>query len=57
MSAFIIETANGSFLWECSAFLSKALINVLLALDKPLKAIAISHPHVSTSDPSTGIIF
>lgn len=44
--AFLIETAGGSYIWECSAFLSLGLIGHLSELKKPLKAMAISHPHV-----------
>jgi hypothetical protein len=33
-------------MWDCNAFLSKDLFHELLALEPPLKAIAISHPHV-----------
>ncbi|WVQ79136.1 hypothetical protein IAT38_001231 [Cryptococcus sp. DSM 104549] len=42
---FLIETAGGSYIWECAAFLSLGLIGHLTELKTPLKAIAISHPH------------
>ena len=45
--AFLIESASGSYIWDCCAFLSPALIDHLSKLKTPLKAIAISHPHVS----------
>lgn len=45
--AFLIETAGGSYIWECAAFLSLGLIGHLSELKKPLKAMAISHPHVT----------
>ncbi|KAK1927792.1 hypothetical protein DB88DRAFT_507865 [Papiliotrema laurentii] len=41
----LLETANGSYIWDCSAALTLHLISHLLSLSKPLKAIAISHPH------------
>ncbi|OCF73545.1 hydrolase [Kwoniella mangroviensis CBS 8886] len=41
----LIETAEGSYIWDCSSFISLPLIGHLSKLDKPLKAIAISHPH------------
>ncbi|AFR97789.2 hydrolase [Cryptococcus neoformans C23] len=46
---FLIETAGGSYIWECSAFLSLGLIGHLSELKKPLKAMAISHPHFFSS--------
>lgn len=36
-------------MWDCNAFLSKDLFHELLALEPPLKAIAISHPHVGAN--------
>ncbi|ODN76721.1 hypothetical protein L202_05346 [Cryptococcus amylolentus CBS 6039] len=42
---FLIQTAEGSYIWDCAAFLSVGLIGHLTALEKPLKAMAISHPH------------
>ncbi|WVW81997.1 hypothetical protein I302_104002 [Kwoniella bestiolae CBS 10118] len=41
----LIETAEGSYIWDCSAFISLPLIGHLSKLKKPLKGIAISHPH------------
>ena len=35
-------------MWDCNAFLSHDLFHELRALDPPLRAIAISHPHVRT---------
>ncbi|WVO13301.1 hypothetical protein L204_100914 [Cryptococcus depauperatus] len=46
---FLIETAEGSYIWECTAFLSVELIGYLTQLKKPLRAIAISHPHFFTT--------
>ncbi len=46
-AAILIETAGGSYLWDCAAAISIQLISDLMSLEKPLKAIAISHPHVS----------
>ncbi|WVF66059.1 hypothetical protein IAT40_000797 [Kwoniella sp. CBS 6097] len=41
----LIETADGSYIWDCSAFLSLPLIGHLTSLKRPLKGIVISHPH------------
>ncbi|OCF45103.1 hydrolase [Kwoniella heveanensis CBS 569] len=41
----LIETADGSYVWDCAAFLSLPLIGHLTSLKRPLKGIAISHPH------------
>lgn len=45
--AFVLQTAAGSVIWDCAALLTPALAAWLLSLERPLKAIAISHPHVS----------
>jgi hypothetical protein len=47
--AFVISTAAGSYLWDCAATISPPLVSYLHGLKQPLKAIAISHPHVSRS--------
>jgi len=44
--AILIETAGGSYVWDCAAYISPQLISHLLNLPIPLKAMAISHPHV-----------
>lgn len=44
--AFLIETGDGSYIWDCAAAITLPLIAYLTRLEKPLKAIAISHPHV-----------
>jgi hypothetical protein len=36
-------------MWDCNAFLSRDLFHELQALEPPLKAIAISHPHVRST--------
>ncbi|WWC58309.1 uncharacterized protein I303_100849 [Kwoniella dejecticola CBS 10117] len=41
----LIETANGSYIWDCAALISLPLIGHLSKLKTPLKGIAISHPH------------
>ncbi|WWC66731.1 uncharacterized protein I206_100636 [Kwoniella pini CBS 10737] len=41
----LIETFNGSYIWDCSALISLPLIGFLSKLKRPLKGIAISHPH------------
>ena len=46
MIAILIETSEGSYIWDCAAYIGLPLISHLLSLSKPLKAIAISHPHV-----------
>ena len=46
MIAILIETAAGSYLWDCAALLTPHLVAHLKSLDTPLKGIAISHPHV-----------
>lgn len=46
-AAIVLQTAAGSVVWDCAALLTPALAAWLLALERPLKAIAISHPHVS----------
>ncbi|TXT07490.1 hypothetical protein VHUM_03210 [Vanrija humicola] len=43
--AFLLETFEGSFIWDCSAVLTPPLIAHLTHLRRPLKAMAISHPH------------
>jgi hypothetical protein len=45
--AILLETSEGSWIWDCSAFLSESLITHLRNLKGPLKGIVISHPHVS----------
>jgi hypothetical protein len=45
-SATLIETGDGMYIWDCAAFLSPHLIAYLSERPQPLKAIAISHPHV-----------
>ena len=49
MIAILIETSEGSYIWDCAAYIGLPLISHLLSLSKPLKAIAISHPHVHTN--------
>ena len=44
--AILIETAEGSYIWDCAAFISPHLIAHMSELRTPLKAIAVSHPHV-----------
>jgi len=46
MIAILIETSEGSYIWDCAAYIGLPLISYLSSLSKPLKAIAISHPHV-----------
>jgi hypothetical protein len=46
MIAILIETSKGSYIWDCAAYIGLPLISYLSSLSKPLKAIAISHPHV-----------
>ncbi|WVR03655.1 hypothetical protein IAU60_000650 [Kwoniella sp. DSM 27419] len=41
----LVETSVGSYIWDCAAFLSLPLVGHLSTLRKPLKGIAISHPH------------
>ncbi|GHJ85191.1 hypothetical protein NliqN6_1593 [Naganishia liquefaciens] len=41
----LIKTSRATYMWDCCAFLSENLFHELRALDPPLKAIAISHPH------------
>ncbi|KAI9632904.1 uncharacterized protein MKK02DRAFT_19982 [Dioszegia hungarica] len=42
----LLETAEGSYIWDCSAYISTALIHYLSKeLRTPLRGIAISHPH------------
>ncbi|KAL1411864.1 hypothetical protein Q8F55_002839 [Vanrija albida] len=41
----VLETAEGSVIWDCSAVITEPLVAHLVALKRPLKAIAISHPH------------
>ncbi|KAJ9125605.1 hypothetical protein QFC22_000567 [Naganishia vaughanmartiniae] len=36
---------QATYMWDCNAFLSENLFNELMAMQPPLKAIAISHPH------------
>lgn len=48
MIAILIETSEGSYIWDCAAYIGFPLISYLSNLSKPLKAIAISHPHVRT---------
>ncbi len=43
----MIETGRGSYVWDCAAFISLALVGHLKSLKSPLRAMAISHPHVS----------
>jgi hypothetical protein len=52
--AFLIETAQGSYVWDCCAFLSGALVEQLLGLKTPLKGIIISHPHVRIGSRKKG---
>lgn len=47
--AILIKTSNGSYIWDCAAFISPHLIHHLSTLTQPLRGIAISHPHVSPS--------
>jgi hypothetical protein len=46
MVAILIETFEGSYIWDCAAYIGLPLVSYLSSLSKPLKAIAISHPHV-----------
>lgn len=46
-TATLIQTSQGSFIWDCAAYISPALVAYLLNLEQPLKGIIISHPHVS----------
>ncbi|WVQ93691.1 hypothetical protein IAU59_000767 [Kwoniella sp. CBS 9459] len=41
----LIETGDGSYIWDCAAFLSLPLVGHLTSLERPLKGIVISHPH------------
>lgn len=52
MEAILIETGGGSYIWDCAAF---ALVGYLRSLKEPLKAMAISHPHVSGFVACSGI--
>ncbi|WWC85986.1 uncharacterized protein L201_000857 [Kwoniella dendrophila CBS 6074] len=45
----IIESSEGSYIWDCSAFISLPLIGYLNKLKRPLKGISISHPHFFTT--------
>lgn len=55
-TAILIRTAHASYIWDCAAFLSLPLIGYLSTLDPPLKAIAISHPHVRSSFPYPSLL-
>jgi len=46
IEAILIETSEGSYIWDCAAYIGLPLVSYLSSLSKPLKAIAISHPHV-----------
>lgn len=52
-TAFLIETNGGSYIWDCMGTLTPALVDYLTHLKTPLKAMAISHPHVSHSAHSS----
>ncbi|WRT63881.1 uncharacterized protein IL334_000807 [Kwoniella shivajii] len=45
----LIETSEGSYIWDCASFISLPLVGHLTTLSKPLRAIAISHPHFFTT--------
>lgn len=48
LSAILIKTSRATYMWDCNAFLSEDLFNQLRTMQPPLKAIAISHPHVNS---------
>ncbi len=47
--AALIETSHGSYVWDCAAWIDQSLVDHLKSLRSPLKAICISHPHVSST--------
>lgn len=46
--AILVQTPNGNVLWDCTAFIDDATVEIIEALGG-IKAIAISHPHFYTT--------
>lgn len=46
-AAVLIKSHSGHYIWDCQAPFTPGLAAYLSSLQPELKAIAISHPHVS----------